>query len=167
MEIGISLGSNQGDRLENLRRACRELQAIPGFLLLAKSPVYETEPVGVAPAFRDLRFLNAVVIAQWSRPAGELLRECHRIEEGMGRRRGADRYAPRPIDLDLIYAGDRPLRTPELELPHPRWAERRFVVQPLCDVRPDWTPPGGAQTVRALLAALATRPGVELFGTEW
>lgn len=154
MEIGFSLGSNLGDRLANLREAADRIQAFPGTAILARSRVYETAPVGVKPQYRDLAYLNAVLIVATDLPVEEVSLRIHAIETDMGRVRTEDRFAPRPIDIDILYAGGDIRDDDSLTLPHPRWAERRFVVQPLADVRPNLVIPGYGQTVARILAAL-------------
>lgn len=167
MEIGLSFGSNLGDRLRHLREARRRIASIPGVRIEAESPVYETEPVDVAPPYREAAFLNAVLIVESEMEPRMLARELHRIEAEMGRVRGPDRNSPRTIDLDMLYAGRMRLISPELTVPHPRWAERRFVVQPLADVRPDLVLPGETRAVRDVLAALPDRSAVVLFARRW
>ncbi|MFH0953173.1 MAG: 2-amino-4-hydroxy-6-hydroxymethyldihydropteridine diphosphokinase [Verrucomicrobiota bacterium] len=166
-EAGLSLGSNLGDRLKNLSDARHLIATLSGVQLVAQSPVYETEPVGVKPEYRELKFLNAVLIVESPWTAREWAHELRAIEAAMGRTRGLDRYAPRTIDIDIIYL-DR-LRVDEagLVIPHPRWAERRFVAQPLADVRPDLLLPGAPGTVAQVLAGLPPREGVTLFAKEW
>jgi 2-amino-4-hydroxy-6-hydroxymethyldihydropteridine diphosphokinase len=158
MEIGLSLGSNLGDRLANLAEATRRILALPGVRRLAASPVYETDPVGVQPQYRHLAYLNAVLIVASDTPVETLAESLRGIEHDLGRRRGADRNAPRPIDIDILYAGQEQRATAALEIPHPRWAQRRFVVQPLADVRPGLVLPGSDRTIAQILAGL-TDPG--------
>ena len=166
-EYGISLGSNLGDRLAHLQAARRQLLALAGTHQMAASPVYETEAVEVAPEHRHLAFLNAVLIVQSTLPPPEFLQELNAIEASIGRQRGPDRNAPRPIDLDIIYAGQLVLDTAGLILPHPRWMQRRFVVQPLADVRPDLALPNAAHPVKIVLLSLPDRPNVVLFSRIW
>lgn len=85
----------------------------------------------------------------------------------MGRVRTGDRNAPRIIDIDILYAGDFIVHEPGLVLPHPRWAEREFVVQPLADVRPDLVLPGTGSKVREVLEAVKGTGGVVRVGGEW
>ena len=162
-EIGLSLGSNLGDRLEHLKAAAGRIAALPGVRWRAASPVYETEPVGVRAEFKHLRYLNAVVIVAYEGALEALAGALHGIEADLGRRRGADRNAPRPIDIDIVYAGRERRSTPALEVPHPRWAERRFVAQPLADVRPDLVLPGRRRTVAQVLARLPGAAHVRRF----
>ena len=163
MEIGLSLGSNLGDRLAHLQAAREAVRRLPGVTLVAQAPVYETEPVGVKPEFAHLTFLNTVLILASARPAAELQQDLAEVERRLGRVRGEDRFAPRAIDIDVLFAGDLWLETDRLTLPHPRWARRRFVVQPLADVRPDLVLPGAGRTVRAVLDALPAGEGTAIF----
>lgn len=163
MEIGLSLGSNLGDRLANLRAARDGVCRLPGVALVAQAPVYETEPVGVKPEYAHLKFLNTVLILLSERPAAELQRAFAEMEVSLGRVRGADRFAPRGIDIDVLFAGDLWMETDQLTLPHPRWARRRFVVQPLADVRPDLVLPGADRPVREVLAGLPPGEDVAIF----
>jgi 2-amino-4-hydroxy-6-hydroxymethyldihydropteridine diphosphokinase len=167
MEVGFSLGSNLGDRLGNLRSAKEHLLAVPGTRLLAQSPVYDTEPVGVKPAYRDMHFYNSVVVVESPETSEAWLERVGRIEAALGRERAEDRYAPRTIDIDLLYAGNQNVEQGGLTLPHPRWATRRFVVQPLADVRPDLVLPGTGRTVREVLEALPPTEAVTLLTRTW
>lgn len=167
MECGLSLGSNLGDRLAHLKTARDRLAAVPGVRLLAQAPVYETEPVGVRPEYAHLPYLNTVLIVASDLSPRDLHAACARIEEEAGRVRGEDRFAPRTLDIDVLYAGGGPSADPALVLPHPRWAQRRFVLQPLADVRPGLVLPGAAATVRAVLDALPAGEPVRLFAREW
>ena len=154
MEAGFSLGSNQGSAADQLREARRRLLALPDVCLLAQSMIYETEPVDVAPAYTHVYFLNAVLIMDSARSAQEWLSAVNRVEADMGRIRTADRHAPRPIDIDILYVGDACIESGGLTVPHPRWAQRRFVVQPLAEVRPDACLPGIGQRVQEVLSRL-------------
>jgi dihydroneopterin aldolase / 2-amino-4-hydroxy-6-hydroxymethyldihydropteridine diphosphokinase len=152
--VVLALGSNLGDRLATLQGAVDELAATPGLDVVGVSPVYETEPVG-GPEQPD--YLNAVVIAQTSRPAGDLLRRAHEIEAAAQRRRDV-RWGPRTLDIDVIAYGDQTSDDPALTLPHPRAHERAFVLAPWRDAEPGAELPGYGP-VAGLLAALP-RPGV-------
>jgi len=167
MEIGLSLGVNQGDRLAALRQARQHLDALSATRVLDVSPIYETDPVDVAPEFSALSFYNTVAILESGLEISELARRLHAIERTMGRTGAGPRNAPRPIDIDLIYAGALVLQTLELTLPHPRWAQRRFVVQPLADVRPDLIIPGHRDTVSAIAKRLTDPAGVRRISDRW
>jgi 2-amino-4-hydroxy-6-hydroxymethyldihydropteridine diphosphokinase len=166
MEICLSLGSNIGDRLRNLRRARRRICAIPGVGVVASSAVYETEPVGVPREFRKRSFLNAVLLIECA-SSSKLASQLQAVEAIMGRPRSRVRNEPRTIDIDIIYAGRRCVRTRNLIVPHPRWSERRFVVRPLADVRSDLMVVGQRRTVAEILCSLRERPKVVLFKRKW
>jgi len=167
MEIGLSLGSNLGDRLANLREARQRIAQIGGMTTLAASPVYETTPVGVNKQDDGLLFLNAVIIIKSAIPPLDLMPLLQAIEAQLGRKRNGTLNAPRPMDIDMIYADGLTGHFPGLILPHPRWAERRFVVQPLCDIRPDLVIPGQAVPVRELLSTLLANQKVVLYKDDW
>ena len=167
MEAVLSLGSNLGDRRANLLAARVALAALPDTHVVACAPIYETEPVG-APAGEETRlYLNTVLVLESALVPEALSTAMHAIEARLGRVRGPERHAPRPIDIDLVAFGDLRRNTPSLRLPHPEAAHRRFVLQPLADVRPDLLLPGQSRTVHELLAALPLTPAVALAGEQW
>jgi len=150
----VGLGSNLGDREENLRRAIDALGSLPGTAVVRKSHLRETEPVG----FQDQpRFLNGAVELETSLEAFELLGAMLDIERRLGRRRAGVKGGPRTIDLDLLVYDDLQIAEPGLELPHPRLAERRFVLEPLADLDPALAVPGRG-AVETLLAKLDSGP---------
>ena len=166
MEVGFSLGSNHGDLVANMRDAKRRILDSPNVVFVAQSPLYETEPVGVAPEHAHLKFMNAVLVVDSAQSPEALLGRLHQFESDMGRRRVGDRNAPRPIDVDILYAGAEYIDSGGLIVPHPRWAQRRFVVQPLADVRPDLVLPGAGKTVKEILAELEGE-AVREFTRDW
>jgi len=133
----IGLGSNLGDREGFLNRALRELDTLPRSELVQVSSLYDTDPVG-HPA--QPHYLNLVVLLNTDLPADQLLWNLQRIEGRMGRPR-TGRLEPRVIDLDLLFHGDSVIDTPDLQVPHPRYAERPFVLVPLAELEPGWTDP--------------------------
>lgn len=137
--IGISLGSNLGDRLAHLREAVDRLGPVREGGHLLRSPVYETEPVDCPPGSGS--FYNAVVEIESSLAPLELLAFTQSIERELGRPEIRDRNAPRTIDLDLLYCDQLVLDEPDLVLPHPRMRQRAFVVLPLAGIRPDLVTP--------------------------
>ena len=162
----LGLGSNLGDRAANLFRALAALGA-RGILVRRVSPLYETEPVD-APADDDRRlYLNTVLVLESALAPEAFSEAMHAIEARLGRVRGPERHAPRPIDIDLVAFGELRRDTPSLRLPHPEAACRRFVLQPLADVRPGLRLPGQSSTVHDLLATLPTTPAVALAGEQW
>lgn len=162
MDVGLSLGSCLGDRLALLRQAKTAIAALDDVEIVAVSPIYETEPVGVKPEYAQLPYLNAVVIIETSRDLEALRQDLAGIESAAGRVRGEDKFAPRTLDIDILYAGSEKLATATLAVPHPRWAHRRFVVQPLADVRPDLVLPGSEVTVAQRLEEIPLTPPIRL-----
>jgi len=167
IEVGFSLGSNLSDRLSSLRQARDALAAQPGITLSAVSPVYETAPVNVPAEHQEKCFLNAVVITHCSLSPSILLERIQNIESRLGRVRTTTPNTPRTIDIDILYMDNLTVSTPDLTLPHPRWRVRRFVVQPLADVRPDLKLPNSPLSVREILFSLPKEPNVVLFSRNW
>jgi 2-amino-4-hydroxy-6-hydroxymethyldihydropteridine diphosphokinase len=146
----IGVGSNLGDRAATIRAALDRLAAQPEIELLAVSSLRETDPVG----FLDQpRFLNGAAALRAELPPRELLDRMLEVERALGRVRDGARYGPRTIDLDLLLYGDAVVDEPGLEIPHPRLAERMFVLEPLVELNPDLEVPGRG-SVQALLAGL-------------
>jgi 2-amino-4-hydroxy-6-hydroxymethyldihydropteridine diphosphokinase len=157
--VGIALGSNLGDRLANIRAAANGLKQIatPGADFLT-AQIYQTEPRFCPPGSPD--FLNTVIEIGFDGTPNELLKKTQAIEHELGRIRGPERNAPRTIDIDLLYFGDDVFENEDLTLPHPRIGERRFVLQPLAEIRPDLVLPGMKQTVLELLDQLGSDEGL-------
>ena len=145
--VYLALGSNLGDREARLREAVARLEAAE-VCILRRSPVYETEP-------QDLPgqgwFLNAVLEAETALFPMQLLARTQKIEREMGRRRGKI-GGPRSIDVDILLYGNFVIRTPQLEIPHPRMTARRFVLAPLAALAPELRHPVTGRTVREMLA---------------
>ncbi len=129
----IALGANLGDPVAQLREAAQRLRDTAGLHSVQLSPIYFSAPVGVVD---QPRIANAAVQLETSLSAHELLAVCHSVERAMGRVRTV-RWGPRTIDLDLIFFGTIHLSDDALTLPHPRWSERAFVVQPIYDLAHD------------------------------
>ncbi len=155
--FGIALGSNLGDRAENLRRGLTLLQErMPELRIIACGGVYETEPMDCAPGTQA--FLNTVVEATAPCAPQELHTHLKAVEQALGRPEQRERNAPRTLDLDLLYADDIVSTDPVLLLPHPRLHLRRFVLQPLADIRPHLKLPGLDADITALLQHLPDNP---------
>ncbi len=168
MEIGFSLGSNLYNRKRLLMQAKNLLLSAPRTSFVAQSPIYETTPVDVKPEYQDMAYLNSIVLVESELPLDSWLSYIGKIEKNLGRERdNDDRNAPRPIDVDIIYAGEQIIDSGGLEVPHPRWAERRFVVQPLCDVRPKLVLPEASKTVAQILNSLPPDAGLSVFEERW
>jgi len=151
--VGLALGSNLGDRLANLDAARKALGkiAVAGEAILGAS-TYQTEPLLCPPG--SPFFYNSVVEIAFGGGPLELLELTQSIERQLGRSGNPARNAPRTIDVDLLYFGDRIIDTENLVLPHPRLGERRFVLQPLAEIRPDLILPGRTRNIAALLEEL-------------
>ena len=145
----VSIGSNLGDRDAHLALALRRLAALPETELVAVSPIFETDPVGPPP---QGPFLNAAVRLRTRLAPRALLAGLLAIEQEARRVRG-ERNAARTLDLDLLLHGDRVLDEPGLTLPHPRLAERPFVLEPLAALAPALVHP----TLHEPIATLAAR----------
>ncbi len=136
MRVFLGLGSNLGDRRAHLRRA---VDSIGRFTtLVAVSDVYETDPVG-GP--EQDRYLNLVVELDTDHTARDLLRFAHGLETGAQRVRN-EHWGPRTLDVDILWTDGEPVSEPDLEVPHPRMWERRFVMAPLIEIAPDLAPDG-------------------------
>ena len=141
----VGLGSNLGNRTGRLAEGLRRLGDDPAVTVVAMSSIYETAPVGVTdqPAF-----LNCVAELRVTCAARELLQRCLQIEVGMGRVR-CERWGPRNIDIDVLFFGGQRIEEPDLILPHPRLAERQFVLVPLAEIAPDQRLPDGRTAAEA------------------
>lgn len=151
----IGLGSNQGDRIVNLTHAAADLSVLPGTSLLAASSIYRTEPLGEGFA-ED--FFNAVVGIRTTLSPLQLLKACGDIEVAFGRDRSR---ADRMIDLDILLYGDVVLETPGLTVPHPKMAQRRFVLEPLAEIAPETIHPLTNVTVAEMLSGIEEQQRVE------
>lgn len=146
--IYLSLGSNLGDRAANIARALAALNAA-GIRVTRQSSLYATEPVG----FRTQPwFLNAAAEAQTSLLPLQLLHVLAEIQRSLGRRPRYDN-GPRTLDIDILFYGAALIRLPQLEIPHPRLAARRFVLAPLAEIAPALRHPALGATIAELLAA--------------
>lgn len=156
--IYLALGSNLGDRMGNLKSAIERLSQKIKFKKV--SSVYETEPL----YFKEQPlFLNAVVSAFTQQEPYDLLRFVKSIESDLCRQPGF-RNAPRTIDVDILFYGDRIIETRELTIPHPRIAERAFVLVPLAEIAPGLVHPVLQKRVSKLLVEVEGKDGVRKFG---
>ena len=145
----LALGSNIGDREANLRDAVDRL-ASDEIHVLRRSSLYETAPQEMLD---QPSFLNAVMEVETSLLPMQLLARIREIEREMGRQRIAPK-GPRNIDIDILFYGRAVITTQELEVPHPRLAQRRFVLEPLAEIAPDFRHPVTGKTASEILAAL-------------
>ncbi len=136
----ISLGSNLGERANSLQGAVDSLADTPDVWVTSVSSIYETEPVEAPEGSKP--FLNAVVLLDTTLSAPVLLERALAVEAAYGRERSGTPHEPRTLDVDLIVLGDRRADEPELKLPHPKAAERAFVLVPWLELEPDAEIPG-------------------------
>jgi 2-amino-4-hydroxy-6-hydroxymethyldihydropteridine diphosphokinase len=152
----LGIGSNMGDRMSHLDRAVSALGEFPGTRVLRVSPIYESKAWGRT---EQPDFLNLVVEVSTVLEPRALLAYCKRIEREEGRVPG-EPWGPRPLDVDILMYGDRGVDTEDLEIPHPRMWERRFVLLPLADLRPDLAGPDGMTIEATLQQNAITSQGV-------
>jgi 2-amino-4-hydroxy-6-hydroxymethyldihydropteridine diphosphokinase len=160
--VYLSLGANIGERAENIARAIEALGA-RGVRVTRRSSLYETEPVKMAS---QGWFLNCVVEAETDLAPEVLMRALLEIERSLGRERRV-LHGDRPIDVDILLYGASVARTKEVEIPHPRMAERRFVLAPFAEIAPEAMHPVLKKTIAELLAATPDRSKVRIYdGTD-
>jgi 2-amino-4-hydroxy-6-hydroxymethyldihydropteridine diphosphokinase len=148
----LGLGANLGDRSANLADAVRRM-ASDRLHVQRVSSLWETAPRGIVD---QPWFLNQAIEVETELSAAELFQHIQQVEREMGRVR-AERNGPRVIDIDILLYGDQHVQTPDLEIPHPRMAERRFVLEPLAEVAPDLRHPVTQLTVQEMLVAVANQ----------
>jgi 2-amino-4-hydroxy-6-hydroxymethyldihydropteridine diphosphokinase len=148
--VVVAFGSNLGARREIILAAASQVAAFLSNFRL--SAIVETAPVG-AGLENDPRYLNAVGVGESDLPPREILARLQAIEDAAGRTR-TYAGAPRTLDLDLILAGNAVVNEGDLQVPHPRFRERRFVLEPLVELEPDLRDPLTGRTARELLARL-------------
>jgi len=166
MRTAVALGSNLGDRLGNLRAARQAILSLSNVNPpILSSPIYETEPIGCEQGAE--KFLNAVVEFDYEGDPANLLEQFIRIEEALGRTRDHPKNVSRTIDIDLLYCGDHNIENERLQLPHPRMHLRKFVLQPLADIRPELVLSGQKKTVSESLRELGKSSEVLRFADEW
>lgn len=151
--VYVAMGSNLGKRVATLGLAKEQLVTVSGLVLTDSSPYYETEPESAPGGLDQPHFINSVLRLQTDLTPSELLHRLQRIEQALGRQRGI-RWGPRTIDLDVLLYDDIVMREEALEIPHPRMHERRFVLEPLCDIAPETRHPLLGKTARELLKGL-------------
>ena len=162
--VYLGLGSNLGDRLSTLRQARQCLQETPGISATKPSFLYQTTPVG-GPADQP-DYLNGVLEITTTLEPLELLQGCQSIEANFGRQREIH-WGARTLDIDLLFYDKRVIASKDLQLPHPRIAERGFVLQPLCDLAPYFIHPQYNMTFAALLIKISPLQGVHRLNDLW
>jgi 2-amino-4-hydroxy-6-hydroxymethyldihydropteridine diphosphokinase len=152
--VYISLGSNIGNRPANIRKAFKYLSSIPACKLKKISSLYETSPVG--PKQRN--FINAAAKLETGLKPFELLKELKKIENLMGRKKDKKRWAPRIIDLDILFYGSKVIKTKNLIVPHKELYNRKFVLEPLSEIAPGFVHPVIQMNVKKLLKLIPSEP---------
>jgi 2-amino-4-hydroxy-6-hydroxymethyldihydropteridine diphosphokinase len=166
MRAAVALGSNLGDRLHKLRAARKQIVELAGVQPpILSSAIYETDPVDCEPGAR--KFLNAVFEFGYKGNPLNLWKQLTEIEVSLGRSRDHARNVSREIDIDLLYASEMKIDDQGLQLPHPRMHLRKFVLQPLADIRPDLILPNRTKTVGELLAQLHESGNVVCLTSDW
>lgn len=166
MRVGLALGSNLGNRLAQLQRAKEYLVSLAPDQQVLASAIYETAPVHCPPG--SAAFFNAVVEIAFTGAPRTLLKQVLAYEAVHGRDRSAGQNAPRTIDIDILYFGDLVIADPDLTIPHPRLALRRFVLVPLVAICPDRIVAGTGKTVRSLWQELPDQSGeVKFVQQDW
>lgn len=165
--VGIALGSNLGNRLAHLQTARDMLRnLVPEDTVYLQAPVYQSEPVDCPPESPD--FFNTVVEIDFIGSPYDLLDRTQGIEFHFGRGVVHQTNAPRIIDLDILYFGDVVIKDSILTIPHPEMTSRRFVLQPLADIRPDLVLPGDDATIAEHLRHLdSDEPPLSLVQSDW
>ena len=151
--VALAIGGNTGDISANFRMAFKELEA-GGLCNIRTSKFYRTSPVGCSSDAQD--FINGALVGGWGGTPEELFELCKKVEEMAGRPLDHEKNADRPLDLDIIFFGDRVYRRDGLTIPHPEAANRLFVLVPLADVAGGWLFPGRNLSVKNLLDRLAS-----------
>ncbi len=162
----ISVGSNIGDSLAHCRSAAAWLDSRDGIRVTAHSRYYKTEPVGYAD---QPWFVNAVFAVKTALSPEALLETLQQAQRIHGREKNAVRFGPRTLDLDILFYNDMIMNRSGLVIPHPRLGNRRFVLEPLCDIAPDLVHPALGITALVLLGGLPPDgPGCLLLeGVSW
>lgn len=138
----IGIGSNVGDRRDFCRRAVDEVRGASGINVRKVSSLYETSPIGGPP---QRSFVNLVLQADTELDPHKLLETVKGIESKLGREPSDIHWGPRVVDLDILTFGDEKISEPDLEVPHPRMTQRRFVLVPLLEIDPEASDPWGAR----------------------
>jgi 2-amino-4-hydroxy-6-hydroxymethyldihydropteridine diphosphokinase len=154
-QVLIGLGSNLGDSVQICLAAIERLNNQPHVRVLGRSSLYRTKPLLLT---EQPWFINGVVLCETDLDPEALLDVIHRIESDFGRNRGI-RWGPRKLDLDLLAFGDQEINLPSLKVPHPRLHERRFVLEPLLELVPEWVHPTLKVPARRLLERIVDEKG--------
>ena len=157
--VFLGLGSNVGDRLENLESALEKIGELPGTAVSALSSVYESAPVGY---LNQNNFLNMIARISTKFSPEQFFKNTQKIEHDLGRTRKT-RWGPRTIDIDILFWGDSVISTNSLKIPHPEAENRRFVLLPLCEIAPDFLMPPNGHRVSKVLENIVDENKIELY----
>lgn len=161
--VYLSLGSNLGDRIGYIQQACSLLGSFDNTKIVATSSFYESEPWQMNS---DKWFVNAIVQISTTFTPEELLKECQRIENQLGRKRDAQSgYKDRTIDIDILFYDDKILNSNDLVIPHRFFHRRAFVMVPMLEIAEDFVHPLFNKTIEALYEELENPEMVTLYGT--
>ena len=147
-QVYLSVGSNLGDPMRNCCHGIELLSNNHHIAMITRSPFYKTQPVDYLD---QAWFINAALRFKTDLSPFELLLKTQAIQHQIGRKKDGVRFGPRILDLDIIFYDDQLIDTPNLVVPHPRAHERRFVLQPICDIDPQVVHPVFGQTVQTIL----------------
>ena len=159
----LSLGSNIAPRFETLQTAISSLCSLPGSDVESVSTIYETEAVA---SYSQADYLNCAIHIKTELTPEALITSCQEIEFSNGRPVSRDKSAPRTLDIDIIFYGDRIINSGKLIVPHPRYADRRFVLEPLAEIAPNYICPDTGTSVAHTLDQCTDRSRVQLFSLE-
>ena len=151
-------GGNVGDRVSHLKEAAENMERYSG-KIMQRSSLYETAPWGKTD---QAPFLNQALLLSTSLDASALLKIILEVEEKSGRKR-AEKYGPRIIDIDILFFNNEILNQPDLKIPHPQIQNRRFALQPLCEIAPGWVHPVFKKTILQLLKECPDKLDVKKF----
>jgi 2-amino-4-hydroxy-6-hydroxymethyldihydropteridine diphosphokinase len=161
----IGIGSNLGEPLKNCQKAMHNISCVDGIQLIKASSFYLTEPVDINMERKQDWFINAVCEIRTNLNSRNLLRELQGIEASMGRKRGF-RGEPRIIDLDLLFYGQDIINEDDLKVPHPEIYNRRFVLEPLCEIASYYIHPVFGVSIRGLKDRLNDKKIVKLYHSD-
>ena len=159
----LSLGSNIAPRFETLQAAISSLYSLLGSDVESVSTIYETEAVA---SYSQADYLNCAIHIKTELTPEALITSCRKIEFSNGRPLNRNKSAPRTLDIDIIFYGDRIINSDKLVVPHPRYADRRFVLEPLAEIAPDYICPDTGTTVADTLDQCTDRSRVHLFSLD-
>lgn len=161
--VYLGFGSNKGKRLNNLKKAIREIAFLKNFSLLAKTAVYETEPWGF---INQNKFLNCIICGIYMGKPNDLYHEIKQIEKIIGRT-STQKWGPREIDVDILFFADKIINSKSLKIPHPFIEKRNFVLKPLMELNPFLIHPVTKKKIAFIYNNSADRLKVKLYKNKY